>query len=1177
MYDKPFLNRLGIDMNNWLILLILILYMALLFACAIFGEKYTNQFNAKGRMVLFSLTLGVYCSSWTFFGASSIIVHQGILFLPIYLGPLLFIAIGYDIWRRLGRVRRHHTISSIADFVSARYGKSGTLAGLVTILAVIAIVPYLALQLRAISLSSHVLLNHSVEYGTQHLFNTHDIVFFLTAILSILAMLFSTRQIANTEQHGGLMLAVAFESFVKLFALLAVALFFLLQSSSHLSQVHQDIQHTFSYMQQHGVPDTFWTQVLLASLAMICLPRQFHVAVVELGDEQHIKGARVWFSLYLILTVCAIIPIASWAIHDLPAHLSSETAVLTLPLMFGQDWLAILAFLGGFSASTGMLLLSSVALSIMLSNDLIIPTLWKLNILSRQDPRFAHYLKIIRCSCIVLVMFLGYWFFHLFEDIQQLSFFGLLAFSAVAQFAPTLIGGLYWRGGSKQAVFASLIVGFSVWAYTLLFPTILKSLPDYYVGQYPFLEQGLFGWQWLHPQALFGFSSLHPFTHGVFWSLTLNIITYIWVSKWIRPSVAEQIQAERFFYYAPASVSPQNMVDTQPEHELLQHQLRLKVRDLFALAQRITGYQSTEHAFQQFCQKNNLPLNYNVIANGMWWRFTEQYLASAIGSASARTLLTSAMVNDGLALGQVANILDQASRWQRFNQNLLMTMIDNMTLGISVVDENMCLVAWNQQYLKLFDYPDHLVYVGCPIADLIRYNAERGECGEGSVEEHIRKRITWMQMGNSHEFERIRKNGQVIQMRGAPIEGGGFVTTFADITAFREQEAILEARVQARTQELADALTEQQRAREQADIANMAKSRFIAAASHDLLQPMHAARLFSTALEHSTLSSEDRKTLEQLDRALHGAESMLSALLDIARLESGTLQPKRQSYPLHDLLSDLKLQFQSIAQQRDIQLRVHDTHFWIDTDPQWIRRIIQNFVSNALRYTAQGKVIVGILRSASRPQHIRIGVWDTGLGISEQQKQKLFLEFERCGHTSPWGEQGLGLGLAIVQRMTQLLDYPLHVYSKLNHGSCFMIEVPLSEAPKQQHNVPTTHLHNSLQHRVLCFDNDETILQGMRTLLEKWGHQVYSTTNHQQALEIIQQQQPDVWLIDQHLNHDLMGIDFIQQHRIDGVPIALITADSDPDLPQKLKALNIILMKKPLKPAQLRAWLNSLK
>ncbi|QXZ22091.1 MULTISPECIES: hybrid sensor histidine kinase/response regulator [Acinetobacter] len=1160
-------------MNSWLIIGVLALYILVLFLCAFFGEKHASRLSTRGRMLLFSLTLGVYCSSWTFYGATGAAVREGIIFLPIYLGPLLFIWFGYDIWRRLGRVRRHHAISSIADFIAARYGKSGTLASLVTILAVIAIIPYLALQLRAIALSASVVLDQG-----PHLNTTTNSVLLMTGVLAILAMMFGTRQIANTEQHGGLMLAVAFESFVKLSALICVALFFIFETPNNLRQISHDVAKTFHEVQLFGVPETFWIQTLLAGLAIICLPRQFHVAVVELRDEKHIRGARRWFAVYLILTTLAIIPIASWALHAAPQFLTiPDVAVLSLPLSYNQEWLTLLAFLGGFSASTGMLLVSSVALSIMLSNDLIMPALWRFNLISRHDTRLPQMLKFTRRICILAVMLLGFLFFHFFNDIDQLSVFGLLAFSAVAQFAPALIGGLYWRGGSRQGVYAGLIVGFLMWMYTLLLPTILISLPDQYQDfSYHFLHSGPFDISWLRPEALLGFESFAPLTHGVIWALGLNIILYVWISRIYRPSVAEQIQAESFFYYETKPLPAQH---TSTDMSYLHHDAaRLRVGDLITLAKRITGDRPTQHAFAQFSSQNNVLLNEHSFANGMWWRFTEQYLAGTIGAASARTLLTTAMVNNGLALGQVANILDQASQWQRFNQNLLMTMIDHMTQGVSVVDENMCLVAWNNQYLKLFDYPKDLVYVGCPIADLIRYNAERGECGPGSVEEHVRKRIHWMQVGSAHEFERIRKDGRVIQMRGNPIEGGGFVTTFADITAFRENEAVLEARVMDRTQQLADALTEQQLAREQADKANMSKSRFIAAASHDLLQPMHAARLFSTVLEQSVHSEQERQTLQQLDRALYGAESMLSALLDIARLEGGSLQPKRQAYPLHDLLSDLSLQFKSIAAQRNIQLKVHDAQFWIDTDPQWIRRIIQNFVSNALRYTASGRVVVGVLRSARKPQHIRIGVWDTGPGIAEEQRIKLFQEFERCGHTSPWGEQGLGLGLAIVQRMTSLLDYPVEVYSELGKGSTFMIKVPTVPAP--QKTVAALQQNTAILatgYRVLCLDNDETILDGMAALLSKWGYDVFKATEPEQALTIIQTENIQVWLIDQHLNRDQLGMDFILAHRPASVPVALITADSDPELPQRLKEMNIVLLKKPLKPAGLRAWLSGLK
>ncbi len=235
-----------------------------------------------------------------------------------------------------------------------------------------------------------------------------------------------------------------------------------------------------------GVPETFWVQTLLAALAIICLPRQFHVAVVELRDEKHIRGARRWFAVYLILTTIAIVPIASWALHAAPQYLAiPDVAVLSLPLSYNQDWLTLLAFLGGFSASTGMLLVSSVALSIMLSNDLIMPALWRMGIFSRHDKRLPLVLKVTRRICILAVMLLGFLFFNFFNDIDQLSVFGLLAFSAVAQFSPALIGGLYWRGGSKQGVYAGLIVGFAMWAYTLLLPTILRSLPSQIQRVYP--------------------------------------------------------------------------------------------------------------------------------------------------------------------------------------------------------------------------------------------------------------------------------------------------------------------------------------------------------------------------------------------------------------------------------------------------------------------------------------------------------------------------------------------------------------------------------------------------------------------------------------------------------------------------------------------------------------------
>lgn len=1168
---------MSLPMNSWLIIGVLSLYIAMLFACAFYGERHTKRLSNRSRMILFSLTLGVYCSSWTFYGAVGEAVRRGIAFLPIYLGPLLFLWFGFDIWKRLGRIRLQQPISSIADFIAARYGKSGMLASIVTILAVIAILPYLALQLRAIALSSSVLLARH-----PHASVTTNAILMLTAMLAGIAMLFGTRQVINKEQHSGLMLAIALESVVKLVALLMVAGFAMWITPDATSVVLDDISATMQSVQGNGFPASFWTQTLLAAMAMICLPRQFHVGVVELRRMRHLHGARIWFTVYLLLMVAAILPIASWALR-LPLSIlpNPDIAVLLLPVMHNQTWLALLAFLGGFSASTGMMMISTLALSIMLSNDLILPILWKLRLLSKQDKHLFRWLKIIRWSCITVVMLLGYCVYWLFSDMDQLSAMGLLAFTGVIQFAPSLIGGLYWRGGSRHGVIAGLLVGFGLWAYTLFLPAFLRTLSYTHTWAGDWLLLGPAGIHWLQPEALLGFSSVHPITHGVLWSLGCNLLTFILVSKRKRPSVAEQIQTEKFFQHS-SSMPDWSYQTTQPAPQFNnlmitkdQPTTRLSIGDLVALTSRINGQEETESAFVQFAKREHLRYDKQQTADHRWWRFTEQLLANAVGTASARTLLTTALASDGMTVGQVAKILDQASQWQRFNKQLLLTMMDHMTQGVSVVNDNMQLVAWNKHYLELFDYPSGMVYVGCPVSALIRYNAERGECGPGDVEEHIRKRIEWMQAGHPHEFERERADGRIIEMHGHPIAGGGFVTTYADITVFRQTEAILEARVKDRTQQLKTALEEQQLAREQADQANMSKSKFVAAASHDLLQPMHAARLFAAALEHAPLGMQDQQTLQQLDRSLHGAETILTALLDIARLDTNTLNPSVTALPLNDLLQDLRLQYQPTAEQRKLSMRVHPTNFWVESDPQLLRRMIQNLISNALRYTAQGRIIVGVL-SSRKAGHIRVGVWDTGPGIELEQQKSLLKEFHRGGHHSPWGEHGLGLGLAIVDRMARRLQHQLMFYSTPGKGSCFMLEVPVAQQPQLSSKASQVTIQQLKPLNVLCIDNDLTILAGMQRLLDKWGCHAFLAATPVEAQQVLQNHTIQVLLVDQHLEADIEGLDFLLQ--LDkSIPAALITADSDPELPQRVKQAGFTLLKKPLKPAALRAFLATIK
>ena len=1172
-------------MNGWLVFGVLGCYVVLLFVCALLGERNTTWLGQRGRMALFSLTLGVYCTSWTYYGAVGAAVRDGISFLPIYLGPLLFLWLGRDVWQRLVQIRNRQSITSIADFIAARYGKSPKLAALVTVCAVSWILPYMALQLRAIALSVDVLMSDHASLGM-----TSNGVFVLTALLAGLAMVFGSRHLTSSEQHSGLMLAIALESMVKLIALLVIACFAIVHLDATQPLTHE-LNNRLAQLQDHGLPAGFWTQTLIAGLAMICLPRQFHVGVVECRDPSYIRGARRWFSVYLLLTVAAIIPIALWASH-MPISVlpNPDSAVLMLPLLKGETGLALLAFLGGFSAATGMLLVATVTLSIMLSNDLILPFLWRFKLVQHDGSQLEKVIRIVRRLSMLSVMLLGYLTYRLFADVTQLSAIGLLAFAGVVQFAPALLGGLYWRGGSKIGVIVGLIAGFVLWTYTLLLPSLVSTLHSHLslplqTALLSWQQQGLLGLKILRPQALLGLQMHDSLTHGVIWSLGVNTGLFIWLSRRYRPTVSEQMQAAPFLQpdeldLATSPVDGQSVATLDGISAGISRQT-FTVGDLAALAERISGATVTHKAFSKFAQSQGEPFNRQMRADHRWWQFTEQLLAGAIGAASARTLLTTALRDNGLGLAQVAGLLDQASQWQRFNQQLLLTMMDHLTHGVSVVDSQMCLVAWNRRYVELFHYPTDLVYVGCPVADLIRYNAERGECGVGSVESHIQKRLTWLRAGNAHVFERIRANGQVIEMRGQPITGGGFVTTFADITQFRQTEAVLEARVSERTEQLELALYEQKIARVQADKANISKSRFVAAASHDLLQPMHAARLFSGVLEQSNLNDADQHTLKQLDRALHGAESILSALLEIARLDSDMLQPALAAVDLSALLSDLEGQYAPIASQRGLILHVHPTQLWVYSDPQWLRRIIQNLLSNALRYTASGRVVVGVLRHATPSGHLRLGVWDSGYGIEDAHKTLIFQEFQRGKNASPWGEQGLGLGLAIVERMAKRLEHPLALQSTLGKGSCFMLTLPIAQPVPQRPTIIATGSGVLQGLRVLCVDNDVAILEAMQHLLQRWGCDVLVASHPTQAIGLAKQAELEsnpvqVWLVDQHLEAYCEGLDLIRMHA-HRARAALVTADSDPDLPERTLAVGAVLLRKPLKPAALRAFLMSVR
>lgn len=1150
-------------MPQWLLPLVSVLYVSLLFAVAYWGDHHSPRLSPRQQGIIYSLTLAVYCTSWTFYGAVGATVTSGWGYLPIYLGPLLFIVFARGLMERLVLISKAQSITSIADFISARYGKAQHLAAAVALIAVIGALPYIALQLKAVAMSVNVLS----DAGLSSPFPTSDTALWISFVLAALAILFGTRQIDATEHHQGLMLAVALESVVKLFALLAVGVFALVQLDALPSGWLND-PALDQLARPSALPQGFLAQVLLAFLAMVCLPRQFHVGVVECNDVSHVRQSHGWFGGYLLLISVAVLPIAAMAMLDPGlAAIHPDIAVLALPLASNNEALAVLAFLGGFSAAAGMVIVASVALSTMVTNDLIVPLLLRSR---RFGQRLALRLLLIRRLSIVGLSLLGYGYYRVIEEFSQLAAVGLLAFSAVAQFAPALLAGLFWRGGSRQGVMVGLIAGTGVWAYTLMIPALLPAMGV----DSSWLSDGPFGLSWLQPQALFYLAGWDPLTHGVFWSLLVNISCFVVVSLRFRPGISEQLESS---YFLDPFTSPSQQLPTEEWQ-------RLPLRELHALASRIMGEDSTNQAFEQFARGRGQVLDLRRSASRAWVQFTERLLAGAMGAASSRAILTTALRGSGLEIGQVVALLDQSSQLQRFNRGVLTTMMEHIEQGISVVDANMRLMAWNRRYLELFDYPEGMVYAGCPVANLIRYNAEQGECGPGVVDAHVERRIRHMREGSPHVFERVRADGQVLEMRGRPVPGGGFVTTFADITHFKRAERTLadakielEARVALRTAELQTALAAQEQAKRLAIEANQSKTRFLAAASHDILQPMNAARLFSSALnQHPALTGEVGTLAQQLDSSLRGAEELLSALLDISRLDAGALLPHPEAIALDTLLRELVEQVQPLAAQRglNLRLRLPQQAVWVSSDRQWLRRIIQNLLSNALRYTRNGGVLVG-LRSCDDGSGWRLDVRDTGPGVPIGKQASIFEEFQRGGEASPWGEKGLGLGLAIVDRMVRLLGHRIGLRSKDGRGACFSVWMSRCD-PKQRASTPTqlpTASAGSLEQLVvLCIDNEPDILAGMQALLGRWGCTVVVASNGIDAHAQLLQHQPQVILADYHLADGEDGLDLLLT-LVPGRVGALVTADHSDETANAVRAAGLGLLRKPLKPAALRAFL----
>jgi signal transduction histidine kinase len=918
----------------------------------------------------------------------------------------------------------------------------------------------------------------------------------------------------------------------------------------------------------------FVAQTILAAAAIICLPRQFHVAVVESAAVSDLRVARWVFPAYLALISLFVLPIAVVGLQHLAgSQAAADTFVLALPLADGHHALALATYLGGFSAATGMVVVETIALATMVCNELVMPLLLRFGRLRQLRGQDATGLiKLVRRIAIVAIVALAYLYFRLFASSGTLAQIGLLSFTAVAQFAPAVIGAVYWERGRYQGVIAGVAIGVGVWAYTLLLPQVLGA-----EGPSPLLEQGLFGIAWLKPQALFGLTDLDPITHGTLWSLLLNTIAYVGVSIAGTARLHERLEAARFL---------DDATPPQPARPAPPVISSATVGDLMELLDRFVGPDRARALAEQYAaEQGRARLPPHERAEPDFVRLTEHQLTAALGASSARLVMATMLQGRDMHIEDVARLLDETSHEIQFNRELLRAVLEHLSQGVSVVDAELRLVAWNRRYLELFDYPKGLVVVGRPIEDLLRFNVQRGLLRDADLDGALRRRLERMRAGTPYTHERDLPDGTVLEIQGNRMPGGGFVTTYSDVTARKraqralvEANEMLESRVADRTRELTSLNQALIAAKADAERANFSKTRFLAAASHDLAQPITAARLFVSALERNTLTPSAGALVTQAEGALTTAETLLTGLLDISRLDAGAEEVRLTHFALAALLEPLAAEFQVLAASRSLVLRRARCRAVVRSDMRLLRRVLQNFLSNALRYTSKGRVLLGARRVG---RMLRIEVWDTGPGIPPERHAEIFEEFRRIDVPDADSARGLGLGLAIADRTARLLGHPLSLRSWPGVGSVFAITVPIGDraalapAPAARTQGPDRVAGAT----VVCLENDPAVLSALQALLREWGCNVIALRDRQSAESRLGNGAavPDLMLIDYHLDGGVSGISVAQElrsaWRVD-VPGIVITADHTQHAKQAAAIDGYQVLPKPIKPAALRALMN---
>lgn len=1135
-------------------------YLGILFAVAGWADK-RRSLPFKG--LTYGLSLGVYCTSWAFFGTTAQAANNGWWLAPTYAGTILLFVFGWQVYCRIAHICRQQKLTSMADFIATRYGQSSSLSGLISLISVIAIVPYISLQLSATAQSINLLTAREAAQTYQV---WADSTFYITLLLALFAILFGARRLRPSEHNPGLIASIAFESVVKLVAFMIVGLyvcFALFDSPAELFNKAVELNIDKQVAATQSPTYVYVAHTLLGILATLCLPRQFHMSFIENNNDKALTTARWLFPLYLLLINLFILPIAyAGLIYFQGSEVGYDTFVLALPMSADNPLIALLAFLGGFSAATSMVIVSAIVLSVMITNDFINQFILRRSQLSSgsrglDKSNLLHARKVV----IVLILLLSYFTHRVLGETNTLANVGLMSFTLVAQFAPAMIIGLWWRQASCKGAQLGILSGFVIWGYTLLLPNIANGLG----GDNNWLINGPWQIAWLAPTDLFSLG-LESISQALILSLGANCLIYFLVPLFSQATLAERLQSNKFI-----SQVTDSRVSTalQP----------LSYHDLGALLQRFAEKDASQTLVNDYFPADKS--RWKDPANVELELLIEREMSAVIGGASARLILDVAKNEQRQPLEQVAEFVDEATQVLKFNRDLLQSTIENIQQGISVVDSELRLVAWNQGYKQMFAYPDDALYIGRPVADIIRFNAERGLFSGENINNEVEKRLGYLKQGSAYKYQRSHNDGRVFEMQGNPLPGGGFATTYTDITEFvKQQKALseanvsLEEKVAARTTALTQANHQLSQAKQVAEQATVSKTRFFAAASHDLLQPFNAASLFCSLMNEKVQNTELKELALNIKNSLGSAEELLSSILELTKLDSGSFKVQISEFLASSLVKPLHNDYAALAEEKGLRFIIETCDVRLTTDKALLRRVLRNLLSNAIRYTDQGEVR---LKMQHHDEYVSFIVEDTGIGIATADQQTIYQEFKQLG--AKHNAEGLGLGLAITKRICDLLNIPLVMGSELGKGTQFTLTLPCK----------INHTHNGVHHseqgqetelgrlRIWLVDNDSNVLEALKQLLENWGCEIATATNLAELEQLkAAHDLPQLLIVDYQLDDGVTGLDVIEQAGLDTLPAIVNTANHDENIRERVLDTGYPLLYKPLKAPALKRMIKRL-